>query len=96
MRINIGFRWPILTVSTTELMDVIFSCVLLYLTMDYVSCVFLHTELPPRSHENPASPKRQALIGPVRAYSCRFPSHEWRCLATTGPIAIMSRIACQT
>ena len=43
VRLNIRrwFCWSVLTVSLSELMDVIFSCVLLYLTVDYVLCAFL-------------------------------------------------------
>ena len=43
VRLNVRrcFCWSILTVSPSELMDVIFLCVLLYLTMDYVLCAFL-------------------------------------------------------
>ena len=65
------FCWPTLTVSLSELIDVMFSCVLLHLTVDYVLCAFLMPKFLLRFVGARASSiirRRQAPVGSGRTH----------------------------
>lgn len=73
--------WSILTVSSSELMVVIFSCVLFYLAVDYVCTlrVFPHTKIPVEIRGSPYLKRRSAPVALILVASDRL-----CCLATTG------------
>ena len=83
VRANMGCWawWSILTVSSSELMVVIFSCLLLYLAVDYICTlhVFPHTKITVEIHESPRLKRRSAPVALILVASDRL-----CCLTTTG------------
>ena len=96
VRISAGrrFRRLILTVSSSELIHVILSCVLLYLAVDYVLCALFSLPKSPLRFIMRTHPTRQkqALAGYVRTHSGAA-SHRLCCLTTT--VTNDDHITCQ-
>ena len=71
MNMGLWSCWPILTLSPSELMNVNFSYVLPYLTVDYVLCTFFSIpKFPSRLVGEARTPPRQrrAPVGSIGAH----------------------------